>query len=309
MGAILIPYALKGDALVHVDSVSRGIGCGCTCPNCGKPVQAKQGEIRVHHFSHVGKVDCPPALALKKVAIRLLADRVQNALVNGDEIPFSWDCHQCGGAHDGNLLRQASTIELVQGQPYDIALLGKDGAIVAGIKIAVPQNRKIDRTTSDTIELPMGIFIEINVNDENDLTKLTAPVIAFNYVGYCREQTNSKCSLCGGMMFKKSLAVIEIQCWKCKNPMKLAALNVCGHWYGAETFSNGDIAVACSRDAVISPQYSNTVKNRYSACCCPSCNSFSGQFFFHNYVAQLCRVSGTQVNGAFCVECEKSFDL
>lgn len=47
-----LKYALnaKGE-LVHIDSVSNGNDCGCVCPACKKPLQAKNnGTHRTHHL-------------------------------------------------------------------------------------------------------------------------------------------------------------------------------------------------------------------------------------------------------------------
>ena len=38
--------------MVHVDSVSQGLKCGCTCPCCHERLQARHGEIRAHGFAH-----------------------------------------------------------------------------------------------------------------------------------------------------------------------------------------------------------------------------------------------------------------
>ena len=58
-----IPYALNKDGvLVHVDSVSNGNSCGCICPACKKPLQARNaGLIKRHHFAHQSGVECPTA--------------------------------------------------------------------------------------------------------------------------------------------------------------------------------------------------------------------------------------------------------
>ena len=71
-----LKYALntKGE-LVHIDSVPNGNDCGCICPACKKPLQAKnKGTHRTHHFAHQSGVDCPTAyesslhlLAKKKI--------------------------------------------------------------------------------------------------------------------------------------------------------------------------------------------------------------------------------------------------
>jgi len=38
--------------MVHVDSVPRGIRCGCICPHCKEPLYATHGEVYAHHFAH-----------------------------------------------------------------------------------------------------------------------------------------------------------------------------------------------------------------------------------------------------------------
>lgn len=38
--------------MVHVDSVPRGLSCGCTCPNCHEPLLARHGEKNEHGFAH-----------------------------------------------------------------------------------------------------------------------------------------------------------------------------------------------------------------------------------------------------------------
>lgn len=38
--------------MVHVDSVPRGIQCGCICPHCKEPLIARHGDVHAHHFAH-----------------------------------------------------------------------------------------------------------------------------------------------------------------------------------------------------------------------------------------------------------------
>ena len=43
----------------HIDSVKRGLACNCICPNCKAPLEARQGNIRIHAFAHApGHKDC-----------------------------------------------------------------------------------------------------------------------------------------------------------------------------------------------------------------------------------------------------------
>ena len=38
--------------LVHIDSVPRGLDCGCVCPQCHEPLLARHGEINKHGYAH-----------------------------------------------------------------------------------------------------------------------------------------------------------------------------------------------------------------------------------------------------------------
>lgn len=55
-------YGLRGDELVHIDDVARGLACLCECAACGRTLVAKKGELVSHHFAHdADDVDCNPA--------------------------------------------------------------------------------------------------------------------------------------------------------------------------------------------------------------------------------------------------------
>lgn len=49
----IITVALSEDGVLKgVDEVQRGKACRCSCPACGAPMEAVQGDVRVHHFRH-----------------------------------------------------------------------------------------------------------------------------------------------------------------------------------------------------------------------------------------------------------------
>ena len=54
----LLKYGLKDGCLAHIDTVSNGLSCGCTCPSCGGKLEAHQGEKNQHHFKHYNATDC-----------------------------------------------------------------------------------------------------------------------------------------------------------------------------------------------------------------------------------------------------------
>lgn len=61
MGTAQIRYGTRDGQLVHIDDVERGLACLCTCPECGRALVAKKGEVLNHHFAHdADDVDCNP---------------------------------------------------------------------------------------------------------------------------------------------------------------------------------------------------------------------------------------------------------
>lgn len=54
----------------HVSEVDRGFACGCVCPACAAPLNARKGDEKVHHFGHRGSFSCAnaPETALHRLA-------------------------------------------------------------------------------------------------------------------------------------------------------------------------------------------------------------------------------------------------
>ncbi len=74
MSALLTYAKNEHGQLVHVDSVLKGSACKCTCPNCNKPLDAKNGgSIREHHFAHSHGNICEGAY---ETTLHLLAKEV-----------------------------------------------------------------------------------------------------------------------------------------------------------------------------------------------------------------------------------------
>ncbi len=42
----------------HISEVVSGEKCGCVCCACNKPLEARKGSVRKHHFAHVSNYDC-----------------------------------------------------------------------------------------------------------------------------------------------------------------------------------------------------------------------------------------------------------
>ena len=70
----LLNYALdENDVPIHVDNVPNGKACGCHCPCCKKPLYARQGQKRQHHFAHIGDYNCKGAY---ETMLHILAKKV-----------------------------------------------------------------------------------------------------------------------------------------------------------------------------------------------------------------------------------------
>jgi hypothetical protein len=67
------PYGLKGGQLVTVDSVERGLACGCICPKCNGRLEARQGDEKVYYFAHDDGLACEAGY---QTALQTLAKEV-----------------------------------------------------------------------------------------------------------------------------------------------------------------------------------------------------------------------------------------
>ena len=72
-------YGLRGDTLLHVSDVPRGVRCNCVCVKCGKPLVAKKGRRRKHHFAHQSKTNCEGSA---ETALHILAKEIFGELTD-----------------------------------------------------------------------------------------------------------------------------------------------------------------------------------------------------------------------------------
>lgn len=78
MAGVKLKYALyEKRRLVSVDEVANGLACNCYCPACFCKLEAKQGDIREHHFAHYDKSECEGAI---KAELHLITIRLLNEL-------------------------------------------------------------------------------------------------------------------------------------------------------------------------------------------------------------------------------------
>lgn len=78
MSGVKLKYALyEKKHLVSVDEVANGLACNCYCPACFCKLEAKQGDIREHHFAHYDKNECEGAI---KAELHLITINLLNEL-------------------------------------------------------------------------------------------------------------------------------------------------------------------------------------------------------------------------------------
>lgn len=51
-------YGVRNSRPVHISEVQRGLACGCACAECGRPLVARKGDSRRHHFAHHEPTTC-----------------------------------------------------------------------------------------------------------------------------------------------------------------------------------------------------------------------------------------------------------
>jgi len=60
---LTVPFGLREGKLLFVADVPLGLECGCTCPECGEELVARnrdfEGRQRVRHFQHASTSSCP----------------------------------------------------------------------------------------------------------------------------------------------------------------------------------------------------------------------------------------------------------
>ncbi len=88
-------YSTIDNHMKYVDSVPNGYNCGCVCTCCGKPLNARQGEVNEHSFAHRkedGECGWGPESSLHSLAKQIIADNKKVM------VP------PCGGIFSGRLL-------------------------------------------------------------------------------------------------------------------------------------------------------------------------------------------------------------
>lgn len=73
-----IPFGERDGALIRAFEVENGLGCGCVCPGCRKPLNAANGGQKIiPHFRHAQSEDCVRGYknGVRRAAVALIAAR------------------------------------------------------------------------------------------------------------------------------------------------------------------------------------------------------------------------------------------
>lgn len=255
------------------------------CLICNQELVLRRGKHKRPHFAHkVLTQDCTPETALHYSFKTLLAQKIQHHIDTNILLEIRWLCDHCNKYHVGNLLKKAVRVELEYDLGVckpDIALLDQVNRVIAVIEIVVthkPEEKVLDYYQQNSITL-----VQYDLTSDESLQRLDHAYLDPNYVALC---LNPKCRRCQEYMYKKSLLIIDGQCWKCSKSMRVAALTGEGGYIGNEDLIPSEIELANQRGANLVSRYSKTVRERYVANTCRNCSSFVGNhYLFTDYIA------------------------
>ncbi|MBI3923527.1 MAG: hypothetical protein HY318_19065 [Armatimonadetes bacterium] len=301
-----LPFALRGEGLVHISEVSSGRQRDCVCPSCKEPLIAKKGPIKKHHFAHDPGTQCNLESALHCVAKTLIYTGIQGALNHGNPIHLRWKCSRCGDEHGGNLLKRIASVnlelDLGKAQP-DILLSDLDNKPIAVIEIVVshPPDDSALEFYKDAgiavveVKLESGEALEAF----RDLRELHATRFP--------RCTRPKCKQCGRPLSPKVLHVVEAACEYCLRTIKLSFVDAENLFLGPRDFTLHDILLAEKQGCVLQRRYSERTGKECPAIKCSMCGGFVEEFSPEDWYEPTS--GGPEVvSGHFCRSCEVHFD-
>lgn len=83
----MLPFGQRGDALVSVNNVERGLHKDVVCPSCQVPLVARKGNVKKHHFAHYDGNECLPGLqTVLHMRAKEIIDETKSIFVPGYSI-------------------------------------------------------------------------------------------------------------------------------------------------------------------------------------------------------------------------------
>jgi hypothetical protein len=181
-----IPFGLKDGVMVEVSDVESGRACGCVCPACKRPLQARKGQIKAHYFAHHSTAEAVPCASGFETSIHLMAKQIvdeDRSLVFPELIIRQEAEDLLGGYHSEEIWLEKSgvrffdSVELEKGlddmRPDITAYVGDEPIL---IEVAVTsfadddKKRKIRKRQLPAIEIDLrSINYTITKNDLREL--------------------------------------------------------------------------------------------------------------------------------------------
>ena len=293
-----IAKTLAGKLVLAVDA-SKDVPY--TCLVCSQPLILRKGLKKRPHFAHKNLTpNCSAETALHSGFKTLLHNKIQHYIDHKQPLEIQWDCGYCDGMHTGNLLKKAVQVKLEyrlgKYQP-DIALLdslGRSNAVIEVIVTHAPEEEVLEYYRENKIAVVCYVL-----KSDKDIERLDSPHLKPDSVDLC---LNPKCPECGGYMAKKCLLIIDGKCWKCRAPMKVAALRGDMGYEGG--FSASDVKLAKEHGVFLAQRYSRTAQEKYVANECRNCGAFIGDhYLFTDYVAVSSYAREEFDAGYYCPQC------
>ncbi len=249
------------------------------CLSCNGEMISRRGARVRPHFAHKNiSPNCSPETALHYGFKKFLHERISKSLGSGEQIAIHWKCGYCSGSHDGNLLKRAVNVEEEYGLGLcrpDIALIGKEGNVVAVIEVVVSHSP--EESTLEYYKAKSIPFISFILISDEDLARADADIMSPDVVDVCY---NPECPECDRNMPRLNLLVFDGTCSKCFSPMKIAALRGDAGYEDISAFTDSHIALAVKHGASIETIYKTARSGyRYSfkVNTCKICNAFIGR--------------------------------
>jgi len=164
MTDIKMPFGMRADdrRIVSVQSVERGLDCGCVCPDCEARLVAVKGDVLRHHFRHHAD-NCGGGreTAMHKFTKQIICDELRVSFPNG---------------HSFGVMQSAEQEVWLDGIRPDVLAHfdGEDVAIEIHVAHAV-QKPKIDLIRQRglcTVEINLWRYWDSSSLNEDELRKL-----------------------------------------------------------------------------------------------------------------------------------------
>lgn len=301
-----LPFAVRGDKIIHISEVESGRQPDCLCPACKTPLIARRGKLRQHHFAHDSGTNCSKESALHWFGKHLLCEAIDRALTEGRPLPMQWNCSQCYHSHNGDLLKKAASVALEQvlGEVRPDLLL-KDATCKPVVAIEIIVTHAPEQSSYDFYSKHDIAVVEVRIEDGTTLEALRdLRELKPDAVSIC---TRKKCPDCHKPLGPKLLNIVIGDCYRCHSPMKVAFIEADGIGLQTSSFSPQEIEFAKKQGCILEVCYSKTLNDRYLANVCPKCRAFVGEHYMHNYnrndsIAQI-------PTGWFCFDCGRHFPI